>query len=82
MQHILNPDLFIENLIKSSKIIRILEPINWPTNNAHPHTYTFEYFSSKFQKYENNLKVYKGNSIVNFHSSDCVYGTINIEKVL
>jgi len=30
-------------------------------------------------KFENNLKIYHGNSIQNFHSADCIYGTIKIK---
>ena len=78
MQHIIDPDLFIDKCIMLSKVIRILEPIDWPTNNAHPHTYNFDYFLNKFSNFENDLKIYKGNSIANFHSANCVYGTIKI----
>lgn len=78
MQHIIDPDLFIDKCIMLSKIIRIFEPIDCPTNNSHPHTYSIDYFLNKFSNFENDLKIYKGNSIPNFHSANCVYGTIKI----
>lgn len=76
LQHVIDPDLFLKKCMESSKIIRIFEPINWPTNIAHPHSFSFEYFENIFAGKEHDLKIYRGNTMVDFHSADCIYGTI------
>jgi hypothetical protein len=78
MQHILDPDIFLEKAIKCSKIIRIFEPINCETNIAHPHRYTFEYFINKFNNFKHNLELYNGETILDFHLADCIYGSIEV----
>jgi hypothetical protein len=80
MQHIMEPDLFLQKSIDCSKIIRIFEPINWPTNTAHPHSYSFEYFTNKFKNFEHNLSTYKGGEIPSFHMADCIHGSVIIGK--
>jgi hypothetical protein len=70
MQHVIDPDLFIKKCKQAAKIIRFFEPINWPIEVYHPHTFTFEYYKSHFP----DAKLYKGDK-KDFHTAECAYGT-------
>jgi hypothetical protein len=70
LQHTWNPDDIIDKLKSISKKIYYFEPINTKMDNEHIHSFTKEYFDSKFE----NAKIFKGGSIEHFHTSDCVYG--------
>lgn len=73
MQHIWNPNVFIEKLKNCSNKILFFEPINTELNEEHVYSYTKEDFENYFPTTE--IKTYVGRTIENFHTSDCVYGT-------
>ena len=69
MQHVIDPDLFIEKCKEATSLIRFFEPIDWPIEIYHPHTFDFDYYKKHFPqavRYEGNDK--------NFHTSKCAYG--------
>jgi hypothetical protein len=70
LQHIVDPDLFIEKCKQNAKIIKFFEPINTPIEIHHPHSFTFEDYVKYFGE---SVKLYKG-STETFHTADCVYG--------
>ena len=70
LQHIQDPDLFIDKCKKSAKTIKFFEPINTPIETHHPHSFTFDDYVKYFG---NSVKLYKG-STEKFHTADCVYG--------
>lgn len=69
MQHVIDPDLFIAKCKSAAKIIRFFEPIDWPIEIYHPHTFTFEWYKNHFP----DAKLYKGDK-PNFHEAKCAYG--------
>jgi hypothetical protein len=70
LQHIQDPDLFIDKCKKSAKTIKFFEPINTPIETHHPHSFTFDDYVKYFG---DSVKLYKG-STEKFHTADCVYG--------
>ena len=70
LQHIVDPDLFIEKCTKNAKVIKFFEPINTPIEIHHPHSFTFDDYVKYFG---DAVKLYKGSTEV-FHTADCVYG--------
>lgn len=69
MQHVIDPDLFIKKCKEATNLIRFFEPIDWPIEIYHPHTFDFDFYKGHFPeavKYEGNDK--------NFHTSKCAYG--------
>lgn len=71
LQHIVDPDLFIEKCKKNAKVIKFFEPINTPIEIHHPHSFTLDDYIKYFG---DSVKLYKG-STESFHTADCVYGT-------
>jgi hypothetical protein len=71
MQHIIDPDKFVQKCKEVAKRIRFFEPINYPVSEYHPHTYTEEDFKGWFG---DCVQAYKGGSVQGFHEADCVYG--------
>lgn len=69
MQHVIDPDLFIEKCKQAADVIRFFEPIDWPIEIYHPHTFTFEYYKNQFP----DAKLYEGN-VEGFHQAKCAYG--------
>lgn len=70
LQHIVDPDLFIDKCKKNAKVIKFFEPINTPIEIHHPHSFTFDDYVKYFG---DSVKLYKGSTEV-FHTADCVYG--------
>jgi hypothetical protein len=70
LQHILDPDLFINKCKKNAKIIRFFEPINTPIEVHHPHSFTYDDYKKYFGE---SVKYYKGSTEI-YHTADCVYG--------
>ncbi len=70
MQHIIDPDLFVEKCKEAADVIRFFEPINYPTCVYHPHTFTLDQFKDWFgnANYYNDKAPY-------FHQAECAYGT-------
>lgn len=40
LQHVLDPELILSSLRKVSRVLRISEPLNVPTDTLHPHMFT------------------------------------------
>jgi len=70
MQHVIDPDFFIRKCKKWAKVIRFFEPINWPIEIYHPHTFDFAFYKNHFP----DAKLYKGDK-KEFHTAECAYGT-------
>jgi hypothetical protein len=70
LQHILDPDAFVEKCKKSAKVIRFFEPINTPIEPHHPHSFSQEDY---IQYFGDSVKFYKGGTEW-VHQADCVYG--------
>lgn len=69
MQHVIDPDLFIEKCKAAADVIRFFEPIDWPIEIYHPHTFTFQYYKGHFP----DAKLYPGTD-PGFHTAKCAYG--------
>jgi len=69
MQHVQDPDKFIENCKKAAKVIRFFEPIEWPIEIYHPHTFTHAYYLKHFPE----AVRYEGTDR-EFHTARCSYG--------
>ncbi len=69
MQHVIDPDLFIEKCKESADVIRFFEPIDWPVEIYHPHTFDFEWYQKHFPEAKRYNGTEKG-----FHTSHCSYG--------
>lgn len=73
MQHVQNPDLLINKCKTSANAIRFFEPVDLPTNNEHPFTFSMEDYISYFGK--ENVKEWAPNQgIKGFHEARCAYG--------
>src|ERR1044072_7741395 len=72
MQHIIDPEVFVSQCKRMGKVIRFFEPINFPTCEYHPHTFTADDFKGWFGE---SVNIYQGGSIAGFHQADCAYGT-------
>ena len=71
MQHVIDPDKFIEVCKSLADRIRFFEPIDTPVEQHHPHSYTYQDYINYFGGV---CKIYKGGSEQNFHTADCMYG--------
>lgn len=71
MQHIQDPELFVEKCKQIAPVIRFFEPIDFGISDCHPHTYSIDDFIRWFGHAER----YKGGSDEGFHTADCAYGT-------
>ena len=69
MQHIIDPELFIEKCKAATKTIRYFEPINYPTCLYHPHSFTM----GDFKRWFVEPKLYN-DYVPHFHDSECAYG--------
>jgi len=71
MQHVKDPDLLIEKAKKNSRVIRFFEPINLPTDNQHP----FSFSENDYKEYFGDcVKIYNSIGEKNFHTATCAYG--------
>lgn len=70
LQHIVDPDTFVEKCKKNAKLIKFFEPIDTPIEIHHPHSFTFDDYVKYFG---DSVKLYKG-STEKYHTADCVYG--------
>ena len=72
VQHVFDPKEQLELAKKTSKVIRIFEPIGVGTDVAHPHYITKETFTDVLGDFG---KIFKGGTEDGFFSCDCYYGT-------
>lgn len=71
MQHVQDPEKFIEKAKRIGRTIRFFEPIDWPIEIYHPFSYTIDDYKRWFG---GCVQFYKGGSIKGFHESNCAYG--------
>lgn len=71
LQHVQDPDFLISKCKKNSKIIRFFEPVDLPTDNEHPFSFSRDDFYSYFG---DCIKDYVSIGEPNFHGARCVYG--------
>ena len=71
MQHVQDPDLFIQKCKEKSHTIRFFEPIDWIEEIYHPHVFHLEDYKEWFGECTN---FYRGGSIRGFHQANCAYG--------
>jgi hypothetical protein len=48
LQHVIDPDVIINQCKDAAKVIRFFEPINYPIEPCHPHQFTLDYFRGHF----------------------------------
>jgi len=74
VQHVFDPKEQLELAKKTSKVIRVFEPIGTGTDTAHPHYITEETFTDVLGNFG---QIFKGGTEDGFFSCDCYYGTWN-----
>ena len=72
VQHVFDPKEQLELAKKTSKVIRVFEPIGVGTDVAHPHYITKETFTDVLGDFG---KIFRGGTEDGFFSCDCYYGT-------
>lgn len=70
LQHVQDPEVFIEKCKENTKVIRFFEPIDWPIEIYHPHTFTEQDFRNWFGSCVNRY----GGTDREFHTAHCAYG--------
>ncbi len=71
MQHVLDPEVFINTAKQFGGRIRFFEPIDQPITDYHPHTYGLKDYQRWFGDCVN---LYTGGEVEGFHQADCAYG--------
>ena len=72
MQHVKDPDLLIKKCKEAAGTIRFFEPVDLPTDNEHPFTFSMDDFRAYFG---DCVKEYAPNQgIKGFHGARCAYG--------
>ena len=72
VQHVFDPKEQLELAKKTSKVVRVFEPIGTGTDTAHPHYITEETFTDVLGNFG---QIFKGGTEDGFFSCDCYYGT-------
>ena len=72
LQHVMDPKEQLELAKKTSKVIRVFEPIGVGTDVAHPHSIIKETFTDVLGDFG---QIFKGGTEDGFFSCDCYYGT-------
>ena len=72
VQHVFDPKEQLELAKKTSKVIRVFEPIGTGTDVAHPHYITKETFTDVLGDFG---QIFEGGTEEGFFSCDCYYGT-------
>lgn len=70
MQHIRDPELFVQKAKETGPVIRYFEPVDYGTCEYHPHTFS----QDDFQRWFGEAKRYT-DRLPGFFDSDCCYGT-------
>lgn len=71
MQHIANPEVFVQKCKMLADRIRFFEPIDQPVELHHPQSYSLQDFKTWFG---DCVQLYPGGSSPNFHTAPCAYG--------
>lgn len=69
LQHVIDPDKFIEKCKATTKLIRFFEPLNYPADVCHPHVLT----EADFKRWFGEFNVYS-DKVAGFHQWSCAYG--------
>ena len=78
LQHVINPEEQLKLAMKTSKIVRVFEPIGWENgsaltiNEAHPHVISKETITNVMGDFG---KIYHPCQIDKYHQAECYYGT-------
>ena len=72
VQHVFDPKEQLELAKRTSKVIRVFEPIGTGTDTAHPHYITKETFTDVLGDFG---QIFEGGTVSGFFSCDCYYGT-------
>lgn len=70
MQHVRDPELFVQKAKETAPVIRYFEPVDYGTCEYHPHTFT----QDDFVRWFGEAKRYT-DRIDGFFDADCCYGT-------
>jgi hypothetical protein len=71
MQHVIDPEEFVNRCKTIADRIRFFEPINTPIETHHPHSFTGDDYVRWFGE---ETKFYQGGTEPGFHTADCAYG--------
>lgn len=71
MQHVIDPDKFIDKCKDAAKCIRFFEPINQPTCEHHPHTFDESDFA---RWYGSEVLMVYDEKLPGFFDDKCIYG--------
>lgn len=74
LQHVIDPDKFIDKCKASTKVIRFFEPLNYPADVCHPHVLT----EADFTRWFGEFQVYR-DKVPGFHQWECAYGNYKIQ---
>lgn len=69
LQHVIDPDKFIDKCKASTKLIRFFEPLNYPADVCHPHVLT----EADFKRWFGEFNIYS-DKVAGFHQWECAYG--------
>jgi hypothetical protein len=78
LQHVIDPEAQLKKAMKTSKVVRVFEPIGWgngtllTTNEAHPHIISKETITNVMGDFG---FIYQPCQVERFHQSECYYGT-------
>ncbi len=71
VQHVIDPNLFIQKAKALAPVIRFFEPILTEIEVYHPHTFDMDYFR---QQFGDCTRHFPGGVFPGFHSAECAYG--------
>jgi len=71
LQHVIDPDKFIEVAKKTASVIRYFEPVNTDISDCHPHAFGY----TDFERWFGDFIIYPATEAINFHTHECIYGT-------
>lgn len=71
MQHIVDPDTFVNKVKAIADRIRFFEPIDQPVEVHHPQSYNLQDFKAWFGEC---VQLYEGGNVPGFHTAPCAYG--------
>lgn len=74
LQHVIDPDTFIDKCKASTKLIRFFEPLNYPADVCHPHVLT----ETDFARWFGHFAIYK-DKVEGFHQWECAYGNFKVK---
>lgn len=70
LQHVIDPDLLVEKCKEAASVVRYFEPVDYPTCEYHPHTFS----EADFIRWFGETKRYTDRGVERFFDADCCYG--------